>query len=64
MALDELREKDEVFSDRELTYIIEKDLYERIKPMKVDYVDTPMGSGFHIASSMTTAATCGQSCSC
>jgi iron-sulfur cluster assembly protein len=63
MALDESRENDEIFDDRGLTYIIDKGLYERVKPIKVDYVNTPMGSGFDIASNMK-ASSCGSSCSC
>jgi len=64
MALDEPGDKDEVFDDRELTYIIEKELYEKVKPIKVDYVDSYMGAGFDISSSMKMGATCGNSCSC
>jgi Fe-S cluster assembly iron-binding protein IscA len=64
MALDESRENDEVFDDRGLTYVIEKDLLERVKPITVDYVNTPMGAGFNIASSMQMGAACGSSCSC
>ncbi len=64
MALDEPREKDEVFDDRELTYIIEKGLFETIKPIKVDYVDSYMGAGFDISSSLNMGAMCGDSCSC
>ena len=30
----------------------------------VDYVNSPMGSGFSIGSNMQTAASCGSSCSC
>jgi Fe-S cluster assembly iron-binding protein IscA len=63
MALDESRENDEVFDDRGLTYIIEKELYERVRPIKVDYVNTHMGSGFNIASNMQQEASCGSSCS-
>ncbi|MFH1242844.1 MAG: hypothetical protein V1689_10850 [Pseudomonadota bacterium] len=64
MALDESRENDEIFDDRELTYIIDKELYDRVKPIKVDYVNTPMGSGFNIASNMKAQASCSSSCSC
>jgi iron-sulfur cluster assembly protein len=64
MALDESRENDEVFNDKGLTYVVEKDLYDRIKPIKVDYVSSPMGAGFSIASSMQMGASCGGSCSC
>ena len=64
MALDEPQDKDEVFDDRELTYIIEKGLYERIKPIKVDYVDSPMGAGFDISANLNMGTMCGSSCSC
>lgn len=64
MALDESRENDEIFDDRGLTYIIDKELYERVRPIKVDYVNTPMGSGFNIASNMKAQSSCSTSCSC
>jgi len=64
MALDEPGDKDEVFDDRDLTYIIEKGLYEQIKPIKVDYVNSYMGAGFDISSRMNMGASCGNSCSC
>ncbi len=64
MALDEPRENDHVFDDRGLSYLIEKTLFEQIKPIKVDYVETPMGAGFNISSSMAAGGACGQSCSC
>ena len=67
MALDESRNDDEIFDDRGLTYVIEKSLYENVKPIRVDYVASAMGAGFNIASSMPTGASCGSSggsCSC
>jgi len=64
MALDEPKDNDEVFNDRDLTYIIEKGLYEMVKPVKVDYVNTYMGTGFDISSSLSAGASCGSSCSC
>jgi iron-sulfur cluster assembly protein len=64
MALDESRENDEVFDDNGLTYVVEKALYESIKPITVDYVNSPMGGGFNIASNMQMGASCGSSCSC
>ena len=64
MALDESREGDEVFDDRGLTYVVEKALYDYIKPIRVDYVNSPMGSGFNISSSMHLGGSCGGSCSC
>jgi len=64
MALDESRENDEVFDDKGITYVVEKALYENVKPIRVDYINTPMGSGFNISSSMQTNTSCGGSCSC
>ena len=64
MALDEPRDNDEMFGDKDLNYVIDRDLLEQIKPVKVDYVNTPMGSGFNILSSMQRGASCGASCSC
>lgn len=61
MALDEPKEEDSVFTESGITYIVDKTLYEEVKPIKVDYVQTPMGSGFRISSSLQKS--CG-SCSC
>jgi iron-sulfur cluster assembly protein len=64
MALDELKDEDEVFNDRGITYLIQKELFERVKPVKVDYVNSPMGSGFSISSEAQMGGSCGGSCSC
>ena len=63
LALDEPSEDDQVFNQEGITYIIGKELFEQVKPIKVDYVDTPMGNGFSITSSLKTPKDCG-SCSC
>lgn len=64
MVLDEPRDNDEVFDDRGLTYLVDKDLLEKIQPIKLDYVNSPMGSGFSISSSMQAGGGCGSGCSC
>ena len=64
MALDESKENDEVFNDKGLTYVVEKSLYDNVKPIKIDYVSSAMGAGFNIASSMQMGASCGSSSSC
>jgi Fe-S cluster assembly iron-binding protein IscA len=51
MALDEPRDDDTVFTESGVTYLVNKGLYDQVKPIKVDFVDTPMGSGFHVTSS-------------
>jgi iron-sulfur cluster assembly protein len=64
MALDELREEDEVFDNSGITYVVDKNLLNQIKPIKVDYVNSAMGSGFSITSNMSMGGGCGSSCSC
>ena len=62
MALDELQENDEVFKEKGFTFMINKDLLEEVKPIKVDYVNTPRGSGYIINANLESKD-CG-SCSC
>jgi Fe-S cluster assembly iron-binding protein IscA len=64
MALDEPRDNDETFNDRGLTYLVDKELLSKVQPIKVDYVNSPMGSGFSISSNMQMGASCGSGCSC
>jgi Fe-S cluster assembly iron-binding protein IscA len=52
LALDELRDNDESFEDRGLTFLVEKEFFEKIKPVTIDYVTTPMGEGFNISSNL------------
>jgi Fe-S cluster assembly iron-binding protein IscA len=61
MVPDEPNDDDMVFAERGITYLVSKELYESVKPIRVDYVESPMGPGFHISSSLGKA--CG-SCSC
>ena len=64
LALDESKDDDELFNDNGLTFVIEKEFYERIKPVKVDFIDSTMGSGFNIESNMPKPASSCGSCSC
>jgi iron-sulfur cluster assembly protein len=61
MALDEPKEDDAIFNESGITYTISKQLYEQVKPIKVEYVDTARGSGYRISANLDRA--CG-SCSC
>jgi Fe-S cluster assembly iron-binding protein IscA len=63
LALDEPRDEDEVIKDNGITYLIEKQLFEEVKPINIDFVSTAMGSGFSIASNLKTEGGCGTSCS-
>ncbi len=62
MALDEPQENDEVFKEKGLTFMIDKALLEEVKPIKVDYVETPRGSGYYVSANLESIG-CG-SCSC
>ena len=64
MALDELKDGDEAFKDNGVTYLIEKDLLEKAKPVCVDFVESPLGSGFSISSNLSTGGNSCGSCSC
>lgn len=61
MALDEPEENDEKIEKDGLSYVINRQLLEEIKPVKVDFLETDNGSGFYISSSMSG---CGSGCSC
>jgi iron-sulfur cluster assembly protein len=63
MALDEPKVNDEVIKNSEITYLIEKELYDKAKPINIDFTDSAMGSGFSITSNMSKGDSCG-SCSC
>jgi Fe-S cluster assembly iron-binding protein IscA len=64
MALDEPLAGDEVIEDKGVTFIIDKVLLEEAKPINVDFITSPNGSGFKLSSPLTaSAAGCGGSCS-
>jgi Fe-S cluster assembly iron-binding protein IscA len=64
MALDEPGENDEAFESSGISYIIAKDLLDKVQPVKVDYVSSAYGAGFKIESSLASGSGCGSSCSC
>jgi len=63
MALDEPKENDEIIKNNGITYLMEKSLYEKVKPINIDFVESAMGSGFSITSATSRETSCG-SCSC
>jgi len=52
MALDEPKETDNVFNVNGFQFILDKDFYEKVKPVKVDF----MGYGFKISSNLELGA--------
>ena len=63
MALDGPKDDDKTFENKGLTFVINNDLFEKVRPVTVEYVSTPMGAGFRIASNLAAADSCGSSCS-
>jgi Fe-S cluster assembly iron-binding protein IscA len=52
MALDEQKEDDEVFTDRGVTFLVEKTLFERVKPIRIGYTHSTLGLGYTIDSEL------------
>lgn len=52
MALDEPKGNDVVFTDRGVRYLIDKNLWEEVKPLKVDFTKSYRGSGFQLTSNL------------
>jgi Fe-S cluster assembly iron-binding protein IscA len=61
MTLDESQENDETFNDGGLTFLIDKELLEQVKPIKIDYVLTASGhgDGFSISANLSKAVSSG-----
>lgn len=58
MALDEQQDNDVVFTDRDITYLVEKELFDKAKPIKVDFVESFKGAGFQLTSSLPAGGGC------
>jgi Fe-S cluster assembly iron-binding protein IscA len=64
MALDEPKEKDLMFTDKGITFAVDKDLFENAKPIGIDFVESVGGSGFKISSSLLMVDGCDSCCGC
>ncbi|MFH1114035.1 MAG: IscA/HesB family protein [Pseudomonadota bacterium] len=52
MAMDEQKEDDEVFTEKGVTFVIEKALFERVRPIRVAYTHSTVGSGYTLQSEL------------
>jgi iron-sulfur cluster assembly protein len=52
MALDEQKEDDEVFVATGVTFVIEKALFEWVKPIRIGYTHSTLGSGYTLESEL------------
>lgn len=64
MALDEANDNDEKIETDGFTYVVERQLLEDAKPIKVDFITTDQGEGFIITSNLKGASGCGSCSSC
>jgi len=63
MALDEPNDKDQVVELDGITYLVDANLMNQARPIKVDYVEDGHCSGFAITSMLAKKDGCGP-CSC
>ena len=68
MALDEPKDDDETFDNGGVKFVVNKELLEQVQPIKVDFIESPLGARFHIISKLSLqktdgGGTCG-SCKC
>jgi Fe-S cluster assembly iron-binding protein IscA len=61
MTQEEPQENDETFYDKGLTFLMYKQLFEQVKPVKIDYVHAASGAGdgFPISASLSNAVSSG-----
>jgi iron-sulfur cluster assembly protein len=52
MALDESQKSDEVFDEDGLTFVIDRQLFEIARPIRVDFTTTDTGAEFAISSTI------------
>jgi hypothetical protein len=60
MALDEPKKSDVTFTDRGIQYLIDKDLFDEVKPVTIDF----SGSDFRLTSSLSNRRESGAGESC
>jgi iron-sulfur cluster assembly accessory protein len=62
LALDVKNQADHVFEVEGITFLMAPALYDEVKPVSLDFVTGPCGSGFSLTSSLPSS--CGSGCNC
>jgi HesB-like selenoprotein len=52
MALDDQKETDKVFTQDDVTFVIDKALLDKAKHVKIDYVESALGPGYVLKSDL------------
>ncbi len=58
MALDEPKDDDQVFEESGVTYLINKQLFEEVKPVGIEYVETARGAGYRVSANLKKTSGC------
>jgi len=58
MALDELQQNDITFTEQRIIFVIIKKLFDDVKPIKINYIESVNGSGFQLKSSLSPCGGC------
>lgn len=58
LVLDEARDDDEVIVVQGITFLVTRDLYEKAKPIEIDFVEYTPGAGFKITSNLKSEGPC------
>jgi iron-sulfur cluster assembly protein len=58
LVLDEPHDDDEVIVIQGITFLVARDLYEKAKPILIDFVEYTPGAGFKITSNLKSEGTC------
>ena len=61
---DEAKDNDDKFESAGLHFLIDKDLMEKVKPIKIDYQTSQYGEGFKIESSLPVKSCGSGTCCC
>lgn len=65
MALDESKEDDKIFEEKEVSFVINEKLLESVSPVNIDFIESNGGGRYSISSNLSVAApSCGATCSC
>lgn len=56
MAVDEQKKDDMVFTEKDVTFLVDKALLEKVKPIRIGYTHSTLGLGYTIESQLTKLA--------
>lgn len=64
MAFDEQKENDQIFTEKGIKFLIAKALFDQVKPISIDYVESALGNGYMVKSEPLKSAgeLCGSIC--